>query len=143
MSDSLDVKLDIAVSVSSAASPFDLGAAVTVRKPDGSSLSTHEVPLTKGENQESKGTLELELKKDDVQLWWPVGYGAQPLYTVDVEIHHVSKEGSSSSSALATKSQRLGLRRVKVIQDPLEGQEGLSFLFEVNNVRIFAGGSNW
>lgn len=29
------------------------------------------------------------------------------------------------------------------MQEPLQGQEGTSFLFEVNGVRVFCGGSNW
>lgn len=121
---------------------------MTIKKPDGSVLVTHEVPLTSPhvEDIELNGKLELDLiRKEDVALWWPVGYGAQPLYTAEVEIHHVSEEagGSASSATLAFKSQRFGLRRVNVVQAPLEDQEGLSFLFEVNNVRIFVGGSNW
>jgi beta-mannosidase len=37
----------------------------------------------------------------------------------------------------------IGFRRVRIIQDPLLDQDGRSFLFEINNVRIFCGGSNW
>jgi hypothetical protein len=29
------------------------------------------------------------------------------------------------------------------VQDKLVDQEGLTFLFEINNIRIFCGGSNW
>ena len=39
------------------------------------------------------------------------------------------------------QEKRIGFRRVRVVQDELEGQPGHSFLFEVNNVRIFCGGS--
>jgi len=150
LSDALDVaKLDISLAVSSTpvCSPSGLQATVAIRKPDGCVLTTHAVLLTSSASGgfDLNGKLELELnKKEDIALWWPVGYGAQSLYTVNVEIH-VSKENGVPASAvpLATKSQRFGLRRVKVMQEPLEGQEGLSFLFEVNNVRIFVGGSNW
>jgi len=151
LSDALDVaKLDISIALSSIPvvfSPSGLQATVTISKPDGCVLAAHKVPLTSSTSEgfNLNGKLELELnKKEDIALWWPVGYGAQPLYTVNVDIH-VSKEDGLPASAvpLATKSQRFGLRRVKVVQEPLEGQEGLSFLFEVNNVRIFVGGSNW
>lgn len=40
-------------------------------------------------------------------------------------------------------TKTVGFRDVKVIQEPLEGQPGTSFVFQVNGVRIFAGGSNW
>ncbi len=29
------------------------------------------------------------------------------------------------------------------MQDPLEGQPGTTFLFEINGRRVFCGGSNW
>ena len=40
-------------------------------------------------------------------------------------------------------THRVAFRNAKVIQEPLEGQPGTSFLFEVNGVRVFCGGSNW
>jgi len=39
--------------------------------------------------------------------------------------------------------QRLGLRRLRLVQEPLEGEPGTSFLFEANNTPIFCGGANW
>jgi beta-mannosidase len=44
---------------------------------------------------------------------------------------------------LATSHKRVAFRHAQVVQDPLEGQEGTTFLFEVNGVRVFCGGSNW
>jgi beta-mannosidase len=41
---------------------------------------------------------------------------------------------------LEEKKQQVGFRRARVVEEELEGQEGLSFLFEVNNIRIFCGG---
>ncbi|CEL57611.1 beta-mannosidase [Rhizoctonia solani AG-1 IB] len=48
-----------------------------------------------------------------------------------------------SGAQVAAYSQRIGIRRARVVEDPLEGQEGRTFLFEINNVRVFCGGSNW
>jgi beta-mannosidase len=42
-----------------------------------------------------------------------------------------------------SKSQTLDLRRLRILQHPLKHAEGTSFLFEINNVRIFCGGANW
>ena len=42
-----------------------------------------------------------------------------------------------------TATRRVAFRTAKVIQRPLDGQPGTSFVFEVNGVRIFCGGSNW
>lgn len=132
VSPSLDtISVDLSLSLVPSTPSDDSKATVTIKKPDGSVLGTHDVPISS-----STGTLKLEYKKGDVDLWWPVGYGAQPMYTFNVEV-------SEAHKPVASKSQRIGFRRVKVVQEPLEGQEGLSFLFEVNGVRIFAGGSNW
>ncbi|KAH9849972.1 glycoside hydrolase family 2 protein [Lenzites betulinus] len=72
-----------------------------------------------------------------VDLWYPVGYGKQPIYSVEIKI--LDKDGH----LLDSKTQKFAFRRVKIVQDELEVQEGRSFLFEVNNIRIFCGGSNW
>lgn len=45
-----------------------------------------------------------------------------------------------NGNILDTKSQKIGFRRAMVIQEKLVDQEGLSFFFEINNIRIFCGG---
>ncbi|RDX53645.1 glycoside hydrolase family 2 protein [Lentinus brumalis] len=70
-------------------------------------------------------------------LWYPVGYGKQPIYTV--QLHITDKDGH----LLDSKTQKFAFRRAVIVQDELEGEEGRSFLFEINNIRIFCGGSNW
>ncbi len=40
-------------------------------------------------------------------------------------------------------SRRFGLRRAELIEHELEGAPGTSFFFQINNVPIFCGGSNW
>lgn len=42
-----------------------------------------------------------------------------------------------------TQSKRIGFRRLLVIQEPLIDEAGTTFRFEINNVAIFCGGSNW
>lgn len=37
----------------------------------------------------------------------------------------------------------MGFRRTLVVQEKLIDQPGLSFFFEVNDIPVFAGGSNW
>ncbi|KAK7053733.1 glycoside hydrolase superfamily [Favolaschia claudopus] len=79
--------------------------------------------------------------KGMVETWWPVGYGAQPLYTVSVLL--LSKVGQTIDES----TTRVGFRRVKLIQEELKEPDqygtGTSFLFEINGVRMFMGGSNW
>ncbi|KAH7090112.1 glycoside hydrolase [Auriculariales sp. MPI-PUGE-AT-0066] len=83
------------------------------------------------------GIIKFDLGTDKVALWWPTGNGSQPLYTVETSLLDEKK------SVLDVNSQRTGFRRVRVVQEPLKDQKGTTFLFEINNVRIFMGGSNW
>lgn len=71
------------------------------------------------------------------QLWYPNGYGAQPRYRLVVELL------DGHGQVLDSDEQRLGLRRLRVVQEPLKDAPGTSFVFEVNNIPVFCGGANW
>lgn len=68
------------------------------------------------------------------QIWWPNGYGAQPRYRASVELHQ-------SDLLLDQREYQLGLRTLELRQQPDEW--GRSFTFVVNELPIFAKGSNW
>ncbi|OAA47912.1 beta-mannosidase [Metarhizium rileyi] len=70
------------------------------------------------------------------ELWYPIRYGKQPLYTINATLLDHSTE-------VDTWSKKIGLRRVELVQRPLIDQPGTSFFFQVNNIPIFCGGSNW
>ena len=72
------------------------------------------------------------------ELWWPNGYGSQPLYQVEVSLMSV---GSSWAGLLDLRSYQLGLRTIELRQQ--EDQWGRSFVFVVNDIPIFVKGSNW
>lgn len=44
---------------------------------------------------------------------------------------------------MAAHTSRVAFRNAKLIQEPLIDQPGTSFVFEINGIRIFCGGSNW
>lgn len=70
------------------------------------------------------------------QLWWPNGHGPQPLYTLTAILER-------QGEILDRHEQRLGLRRLRLVQEPLADEPGATFLFEINNRPIFCGGANW
>ncbi|KIV79563.1 hypothetical protein PV11_07115 [Exophiala sideris] len=80
------------------------------------------------------GKASVQLKVSNPELWMPIGYGKQPLYTVSATV-------SNDGMPLHTKSRRIGLRTIELIQD--EDSHGQSFYFRVNGVDIFCGGSCW
>jgi beta-mannosidase len=93
---------------------------------------------------DSKTKLDHLLRWDlqsQVDLWWPIGYGSQARYTVEVSLL------TSDGSILDSQRKTIGFRRVLLVQEPLNDADqygkGKTFLFEVNNIRIFIGGANW
>ena len=85
--------------------------------------------------QTRQGKPYCELRLADPELWWPRIYGAQPLYTLRATL-------SRGEELLDTRMLRLGVRRLRLLQEPLPGG-GESFCFEINNEAIFCGGANW
>jgi len=69
------------------------------------------------------------LHVDSPRLWWPAGYGEQPLYTL------VVKAGSDETR------KRIGFRTIEVIAE--DDEIGRSMTFRVNGKEIFCKGANW
>ncbi|MDO5425610.1 MAG: glycoside hydrolase family 2 protein [Eubacteriales bacterium] len=85
------------------------------------------------------GTLLYEGEENEIliaepKLWWPHGYGSQPLYTVRVHLH---TEGEQAE----TKEYRIGLRTVTVSRE--DDEWGQEFAIQVNGVKIFARGADY
>jgi beta-mannosidase len=72
----------------------------------------------------------LALRVPDVEVWWPRGHGAQPLYDVRV-----------SADAEAVWQGRVGFRTVRL--DTGADAEGSRFVIEVNGEAVFVRGANW
>lgn len=104
----------------------DLQAAFKLTAPDGKVIETSTAI------KNNKVTLSIEVSNP--LLWWPNGYGAQPLYKVSVQV-------SQDSIQLDHKEYQLGLRTIELRQKPDEW--GKSFTFVVNGLPVFAKGSDW
>ena len=66
---------------------------------------------------------------ENPELWYPAGYGKQPLYDLSVE---------ADSSKVCKK---IGLRDLQVISEPDE--HGISLYYKVNGIAVFAKGADW
>lgn len=71
------------------------------------------------------------------------GAGACRRGEASTDLHLRVVAHHQDGTTLDTVTRRVAFRTAKVIQQPLDGQPGTSFVFEVNGVRIFCGGSNW
>lgn len=72
------------------------------------------------------------------ELWWPNGYGGQPLYQVEVSL---IGDDPSEDGMLDQHRYQLGLRTIELRQQ--EDQWGRPFVFVVNGIPILCKGSNW
>ncbi len=77
---------------------------------------------------------ETEIPIEKPELWWPNGYGKQPLYSVEAILNIPGEEPQK-------KIYTIGLRRLTVSQE--EDQWGKEFAFLVNGVKIFARGADY
>jgi beta-mannosidase len=80
------------------------------------------------------GTNEYIITIEDPQLWWPNGYGEQPLYHLTVSVNLTGKESDH-------REFNLGLRTLTISQE--KDQWGSEFAFKVNGVKIFAKGADY
>ncbi|GAA3724821.1 glycoside hydrolase family 2 protein [Streptomyces tremellae] len=81
------------------------------------------------------GTAAVTAEVPDAALWWPRGYGEQPLYDCEVALR------TADGAPLGTWARRVGFRDVVV--DTGADEHGSGFTFVVNGERIFARGVNW
>ncbi|CAK7230032.1 hypothetical protein SCUCBS95973_007436 [Sporothrix curviconia] len=83
---------------------------------------------------ETDQTARAGFQVDNAQLWWPHGYGAQPLYEVVVSLSDRDKE-------LHRTTKKFGIRAAELVQQP--DKHGKSFFYRINGVDVFCGGSCW
>lgn len=112
----------------SSAEALDAELQVNYASQEQSGVVKQKIHLHAGQN-----TIDLPLEIVKPQLWFPSGYGAQPLYRFNV----VLVEGSRK---LDESSIRTGLRSVQLQQKP--DQWGRSFAFVINGIPVFIKGAD-
>jgi len=94
-----------------------------------------EVTVTSPDGREYTQDVDGSVFIPDAQLWWPNGYGAQPLYTVRAELV------DSNGNLLDVWEKAIGLRTMTMNTE--KDQWGERFAHEVNGVCVFAMGADY
>ena len=80
----------------------------------------------------------VDVRVPDAQLWWPRGYGDQPLYPVEVVLLDSEAE---TATPLDDWRGRIGFRTVSL--DTTPDADGTPFTLSINGTPVFARGVNW
>lgn len=109
-----------------------LSVSAVLTAPDGSILEAS-APIT------DKSTLRFTVSSPE--LWYPRGYGGQPLYGLSLRL--VNAKGETVDE----RELKIGLRTVTVSRGKLTSADGTDngeeFAFTVNGIKIFAMGANY
>lgn len=121
---------EVCLNITAQAEHFDSAGeailALELTDPSGSIIYAEEKSLR-------SGSITFHCSIAQPQLWWPVGYGAQPLY--DLQIHLRSGE-----CVLDQSSKQIGLRTL--VLDRSRRGDGDNYGFVVNGKPIFFRGEN-
>ncbi len=82
----------------------------------------------------TSATLKFRMKIKNPSVWWPNGYGDQPIYRATFSIRQ--KDGTVSE-VMTT----FGIRTIALLQE--KDKEGKSFIIVVNGEKIFCKGADW
>ncbi|NDV63414.1 hypothetical protein G0Q06_13190 [Puniceicoccales bacterium CK1056] len=122
-----------------------LAVEVSIRHPNGTTTQALE--------EISGSEVDLQLEIPDPELWYPNGFGDQPLYNFEARL--ITKDGTTCDE----RHRRLGFRHIEFVPNPndveVQAESGQSnrmwsivgkpypWTLKVNGLRIFSKGTNW
>lgn len=122
---------NLAVPSSDTRSSMQAGIAVTVALAEKEGIEISKMPA---KAVASKLVYEAEITVQHPKLWWPNGYGEQPLYELAVSV-------DLNGGQIQCVTKTIGLRTLTVSQEA--DAWGNEFAFLVNGVKIFTKGANY
>jgi len=110
----------------------DLSLEVTILDPDRNDTARETKTIKKAREGERQQTFCLEIERP--RLWFPRGYGEQPLYNALITLQR-------GDETLDQRNIQFGIRTVRLLRE--KDEFGESFVFSVNNTPVFCKGYNW
>jgi beta-mannosidase len=109
---------------------------LTIRDPDGLPVASASIgaDLPIGEH-----AIEMSAIIENPHLWWPNGYGDQPLYHATVTVASVDHPLEDPGQ----RSVTFGLRTVEVTANATDDPTAPPYTFIVNGRRVYINGWNW
>lgn len=78
----------------------------------------------------------------DAALWWPLGFGEQPLYDVALDSEFTGADGTPRR--LRTQQRRIGIRTTEMVAAAdWVGEDYYRWQLVVNGVPVYMKGANW
>lgn len=78
------------------------------------------------------------LEINDPELWWPNGYGEQPLYQAEIKVRLLNSKRLSDSAIVD-----FAIRKVELIENETEDETAHPYTFVVNGSKVYIKGWNW
>jgi beta-mannosidase len=108
----------------------DYAAEAVLTDPDGRKLGTQRIDIAKGQHE-----AEFAFRVEQPLLWYPNGYGEQPLYGLEVRL----LKGDALLDACVFKP---GIRKLGYMRNEESPPSALPYTFTINNVKVYVKGVN-